>query len=99
MKFIRYIPSELVQSVKNLHEQLTAHAHQKIEELKQRSQQEINKLLQQLNHERENIGILKRNILNLETNNKCSNQIKELEKLSAVSKQYRSYYGAKYINS
>jgi DNA repair exonuclease SbcCD ATPase subunit len=82
------IPAELVQSVKNLHEQLTAHAQQKIEELKQRSQQEINQLLQQLNQERENIGILKRNILNLETsNNKCFNQIKDSEKLLATSKQ------------
>jgi DNA repair exonuclease SbcCD ATPase subunit len=82
------IPAELVQSVKNLHEQLKAHAQQKIEELKQRSQQEINQLLQQVNQERENIGILKRNILNLETsNNKSSNQIKDLETLLAASKQ------------
>lgn len=82
------IPAELVQSVKNLHEQLTAHAQQKIEELKQRSQQEIAQLLQQNQQERENAGTLKRNILNLEANNnKLNKEIEALKKALANSEQ------------
>jgi len=82
------IPSELIQSVKNLNEQIQARAQQQMEEQKQRSQKEVEQLLQQLNQERENIGVLKRNILNLEANsNKLANQIGALEKLLAGSKQ------------
>lgn len=82
------IPKELVQTVKNLYEQLTSHAQQQVTAIKQRSQQEIDQLLQQLNQERENNGALKRTILTLEaSNNKAINQINVLEKSLAELKQ------------
>jgi DNA repair exonuclease SbcCD ATPase subunit len=82
------LPTEIIKAVKNIHEQLKAHAQQKTEELAQRFQQEIDQLLQQLKQERENSGVLKRNILNHETsNNKLITQISVLEKSLVESKQ------------
>jgi chromosome segregation ATPase len=89
------IPAGLISSVKNLHEQLKAHAQQKLEELAQRSQQEIDQLLQQLKQERENAGVLKRSILNLETsNNKLATQISVLEKSLAELNQINTVIDA-----
>ena len=82
------LPTEIIQAIKSIHEQLKAHAQQKTEELAQRSQQEIDQLLQQLKQERENSGVLKRNILNFETSsNKLITQISVLEKSLVESKQ------------
>jgi chromosome segregation ATPase len=82
------LPTALAKSVKNLYEQLQAHASQKIEELEVRAQKEIDKLLQQLKQEKENAGTLKKNILNLETsNNKLAVQTSTLEKAHEELKQ------------
>lgn len=82
------LPIELAKAVKNLYEQLQDQASQKIAELEARSQKEIDQLLQQLKQERENAGVLKRNILNHETNNnKLMQQISALEKANAETKQ------------
>jgi len=82
------LPTELSKSVKNLYEQLQTHAAQKIEEVEARSKKEIDQLLQQLKQERENAGTLKRNVLNLESNNhKFTQQISTLEGSVVVLKQ------------
>ena len=82
------LPIELAKAVKDLYEQLQAQASQKIAELEAKSQKEIDQLLQQLKQERENVGVLKRNILNLEgNNNKLATQVTALENMVAELKQ------------
>lgn len=75
------LPATFVKSVKELYEELKSHAEQKTTELAKRSQQEIERLLQELKQERETSGVLKRNISTLESNNnKAMQQISALEK-------------------